>query len=433
YKRIIELKQCCAWIKNQTKLNIDICKWFFPFVFSGLALIFLYNSLYYPYFKDTIEFKNGVLTIRDYKEQNQNKHLAIIETNSSIADKTRVNPIGDWGTFGDFLGGTVNPLIGLISILLLFATWRLTSKTLDFTKEELKNSNDLLATQQFDTLFWGLMRNLENIENNIYKKNTLDNLYHAVFQDDLELVNILSSKRKLILENAEVSKYFICLYQILKNIDERIKGSSEGEKFNLQKNYVNILRSVLSTKVLQLLAVNSYEEFDMYRKYLEKYNFFEHMPFYIIGFEKALNFTLLFSLNYYNPNVFGLSKYYEKFLATSDLKLIFDNNITDLNKLFELISEKLDKSKSCTLNVGNNQFVKFYAILNNGKLNINEINNNIVEINVPGLFSKKVQLLPKEHLSFIVTEKGIEFDFSNRTYVINSFHPQVFFEKENPL
>ncbi|MFV5478429.1 putative phage abortive infection protein [Acinetobacter baumannii] len=261
----------------------------------------------------------------------------------------------------------------------------------------------------------------------------MDNLYHAVFQDDLELVNILSSKRKLILENAEVSKYFICLYQILKNIDERIKGSSEGEKFNLQKNYVNILRSVLSTKVLQLLAVNSYEEFDMYRKYLEKYNFFEHMPFYIIGFEKALNFTLLFSLNYYNPNVFGLSKYYEKFLATSDLKLIFDNNITDLNKLFELISEKLDKSKSCTLNVGNNQFVKFYAILNNGKLNINEINNNIVEINVPGLFSKKVQLLPKEHLSFIVTEKGIEFDFSNRTYVINSFHPQVFFEKENPL
>ncbi|EXB25515.1 hypothetical protein J537_2684 [Acinetobacter baumannii 1437282] len=436
YKRITELKEYCVWIKNQTKLNIDICKWFFPFIFIILALIFLYSSLYHPYFKDTLDFENGVLSIKNYKEEN--KKLTTIESHSDITNETKVNPIGDWGTFGDFVGGTLNPLIGLISILLLFATWRLTSKTLDFTKEELKNSNDLLATQQFDTLFWGLMRNLENIENNILMESKkgkiiLDDLYRDVFQKNINGKNILLSKRKLILENAEVSKYFICLYQILKNIDERLSGGSLEDKFKLQKSYANILRSVLSTKVLQLLAINSFEEFNVYRKYLEKYNFFEHMPFYIIGLEKVLNFTLLFSLNYYHENVFGASKYYEKFLANSALKLIFYNNIKDLNSLYSLIFMKVDKSKNCTLNIKSNQCIRFYVEFNNGKLNIKEVNHSVVEIDDQGLFPKKIQILPKENISFIITEKGIEFDFLDTTYVINSFHPLVLFSKENPL
>lgn len=110
-------------------------------------------------------FKNGVLSIKD-------------NSKTDILDKDKTNPIGDWGTFGDFIGGTLNPILGLISVLLLFGTWRLTSKTLDITKQE-------LSVQQFDTIFWGLLDYLKKTENQLYNliegETVLDEIYNNIF------------------------------------------------------------------------------------------------------------------------------------------------------------------------------------------------------------------------------------------------------------
>jgi len=194
YRKIISLKNLCTWIKKQTKLEIDICKWFLPSVFIFFILFFLWNSLYFPYLKENMDIKDGVIQLKDYSknESESQKKQSNQEENSYvkielIKEDLQESQIGDWGTFGDFIGGTINPIIGLISVLLLFGTWRVTSNTLDVSKKELRNSNELLSNQQFDAIFWGLFHNLKRIEEILYKTGDygqikINEIYYDVFR-----------------------------------------------------------------------------------------------------------------------------------------------------------------------------------------------------------------------------------------------------------
>ncbi|MBM5570310.1 MULTISPECIES: hypothetical protein [Deefgea] len=47
----------------------------------------------------------------------------------------------DWGTFGDFIGGTLNPIFGFISVILLFYAVTLQRKELKGTKEALESQS----------------------------------------------------------------------------------------------------------------------------------------------------------------------------------------------------------------------------------------------------------------------------------------------------
>lgn len=53
---------------------------------------------------------------------------------------------GDWGTFGDFIGGTLNPILSFLSLIALLVTIFLQSKELEHTREELTKTAD--AAQQ---------------------------------------------------------------------------------------------------------------------------------------------------------------------------------------------------------------------------------------------------------------------------------------------
>lgn len=52
------------------------------------------------------------------------------------------------GQLGDFLGGTINPLIGLITIVLLAVSILIQRKELKETSESLKNQNELMRLEQ---------------------------------------------------------------------------------------------------------------------------------------------------------------------------------------------------------------------------------------------------------------------------------------------
>ena len=65
YRVIMCLKRLCGWIKKQTKLKIDICKWFLP----CLLIVGAVYTLYYPYYKQTLEFKEGTFVIKEYPEK----------------------------------------------------------------------------------------------------------------------------------------------------------------------------------------------------------------------------------------------------------------------------------------------------------------------------------------------------------------------------
>jgi uncharacterized membrane protein len=52
----------------------------------------------------------------------------------------------DWGTFGDFIGGTLNPIFGFISVILLFYAVTLQRKELKDTKNALKSQSKSAKT-----------------------------------------------------------------------------------------------------------------------------------------------------------------------------------------------------------------------------------------------------------------------------------------------
>ncbi len=69
---------------------------------------------------------------------------------------------GDWGTFGDFIGGTLNPIFGFISVVLLFYAVTLQRKELKETKEALQSQSESAKTTTEIQLINAIHSHLEN-------------------------------------------------------------------------------------------------------------------------------------------------------------------------------------------------------------------------------------------------------------------------------
>jgi uncharacterized membrane protein len=81
------------------------------------------------------------------------------------------NAHGDWGTFGDYIGGTLNPILSFLSLIALLATIVLQSKELKLSRKELKRSasaqedtkailrkqSETLERQQFESTFFSML------------------------------------------------------------------------------------------------------------------------------------------------------------------------------------------------------------------------------------------------------------------------------------
>jgi uncharacterized membrane protein len=265
------------------------------------------------------------------------------------------NENSNWGTFGDFVGGTLNPLLsflGLLALLLTVAmqrdelekTHEVLDKQLAAQVEQLENakkvSDEQLKTQakqQFESTFFALL-NMHNqvlsdlsyeppavqnqssdiarsiMLNSINRpRSKLRNVYLAVFVRDDSYVPmnekffLLSEcKRKIQKENNQCGHYFRILYQILKFIENNAPTGNE-------KMYSNIVRALLTDDVMQLLAVNCYceDEKDTYWQYkllVENYALFEHAPFHVKydKYDEKIHPALLDAQKFYDKKAFGL-------------------------------------------------------------------------------------------------------------------------------
>ncbi|MDV7341810.1 putative phage abortive infection protein [Terasakiella sp. A23] len=65
-----------------------------------------------------------------------------------------------YGTFGDFVGGTLNPIFAFLTFLGLLYTIFMQSKELQYTREELRRSASAFEQQNFDNTFFNLMKML---------------------------------------------------------------------------------------------------------------------------------------------------------------------------------------------------------------------------------------------------------------------------------
>ncbi len=67
------------------------------------------------------------------------------------------NDKGEWGTFGDYVGGTLNPLFSLAALFALLHTIQLQNK-------QISDTNTAIEMQQFETNFFQMLDLFNNVK-----------------------------------------------------------------------------------------------------------------------------------------------------------------------------------------------------------------------------------------------------------------------------
>lgn len=214
------------------------------------------------------------------------------------------------GQFGDFLGGTLNPFLALLTVIGLCYTIHLQRVQLHDAQEQNKITTKQLYLQQFESTFFNLLDLHSKITDNLtINTSILTNLFGkgyykrtklALIQDqykskDVFLIiyyvitdfiggatNKSTNRYKEIQQshNEILGHYFRNLYHILKTIHE--SAIDETQK----KKYSNILRAQISTYELAILLINCIKDTvdnGEFRDLLVKYEFLEHIPFELTG------------------------------------------------------------------------------------------------------------------------------------------------------
>jgi len=251
----------------------------------------------------------------------------------------------DWGTFGDYVGGVLNPVFGLLSFTGLLLTIYLQGKELKEARAQFSRSADAqeksekvlqqqantLIRQQFETTFFSLLEQhnkaLESISTRVTEGavSSVDLAYDQVFDWDNE--TLVSAKKVMDRHSEGCGHYFRALYQLLKFLCVCLPGSGFGDEFDVatlrrtplnkgEKMYSNIIRSFLRVDVVQLLAVNCYcdSEENQYYKFkllVERYSLLEHMPFEVQGKQDQV---LVESIGFYDRAAFGASDYLKEII-----------------------------------------------------------------------------------------------------------------------
>ena len=203
----------------------------------------------------------------------------------------------DWGTFGDFMGGTLNPLFAFLSLIAIIYTISIQTQELEYSREELKATKEELEKsriaqeeqsdsfkmqnisikqQTFENTFFKLLEHHNVLLEELNKEIKYDGLGRA-FIGGNDLVESLKKHNK-----KTIKIYFMTLYQILKFVDQQ-NEKFNGEDFFDGKLYTNIIRATLDDGALSLLAINGViDGFEKYKILIEKYEFLEHLNIYSI-------------------------------------------------------------------------------------------------------------------------------------------------------
>lgn len=251
---------------------------------------------------------------------------------------------GDWGTFGDFLGGTLNPLLAFLSLIALLTTIKIQTYELSETRKEIRESSRALKEQSesskiqtFENTFFKMI----DVHTSIVLNISIKRFETYKFQDEKLIVkfidefieiekNIDTQDRDAIkqLHNIckvytdltifdkenkyekfydyyedKISIYYGFIYQVLEFIKDEEEKNTE---FN-SKKYVYLFRSLFTKSELTLLAYHCISKIGRkkFKALIEHFEFFEHLPI------KYLDNNLI---QKFDKNVFGKSTKWKKHL-----------------------------------------------------------------------------------------------------------------------
>ncbi|MBN1839310.1 MAG: putative phage abortive infection protein [Campylobacterales bacterium] len=252
----------------------------------------------------------------------------------------------DWGTFGDFMGGTLNPIFALFSLVAILYTIKIQTEELELSREELKATreelaksskaqqeqsdsfkiqNDSMKLQSFENTFFQLMNLFLQTREHLTMQVGNSTVYASKM--DKSKVEINDSEENYICGELrfQTGKYFsfeaikmyivllkkvyevnydafnekyegytgtycIQIYQILKFID--------NSQIYDKQFYVNLLRAQLSKEELEFLfyhCLGSIGE-QRFKPLVEQFEFFEHL---------VLNDEIQKKLTWYAESAFG--------------------------------------------------------------------------------------------------------------------------------
>ena len=294
------------------------------------------------------------------------------------------NDSATWGTFGDYLGGTLNPIISFLALIGLLYTIHQQAQEMQATREELKQAaeqqrqqveqqsrqSEIFNLQQFESTFFSLLEQhnkaVEKIEaESIFEE--LHNIYNTKIDQittrkpSEELSNSLAIKT--INQHYELKSYFNLLFQILKFISISLSKNSESNnsedskitikdfdsdnkrsKEKLSHEYINsqermysdILRSFIPNIILKLLALNclTIDKFSRDNELKTLYNFQGLLNRYALLEQLQLVFTDINKISYSHLSNGDDAIHFLILTSHADIVPAFGNN-----KIF-------DKSKS---------------------------------------------------------------------------------------
>ncbi len=236
------------------------------------------------------------------------------------------NDSATWGTFGDYLGGTLNPIISFLALIGLLYTIHQQAQEMQATREELKQAaeqqrqqveqqsrqSEIFNLQQFESTFFSLLEQ----HNKAIERIDVESIYkelHNIYNNKIDQITTrkpseeLSNKHaiKFINQHYELKSYFNLLFQILKFISISLSHNSKNSELNnsedskitikdfdsdnkiskkklsqeyitpRERMYSDILRSFIPNHILKLLALNclTIDEFSQDYELETLYNF----------------------------------------------------------------------------------------------------------------------------------------------------------------
>lgn len=191
--------------------------------------------------------------------------------------KITTNP-SYWGAFGDFIGGVLNPIFAIFTLIGLVLTIRLQMEILEVqkkelvaTREELKKSaealeiqNKTMLSQNFEGTFFRMLEKQAELLNRIefppgsgaFGSKAVRYILDRAKNKTLEGNNFLSAYEGIYKQNkSSMGPYFRNLYHTLKLIDKN-QHLADNEKYD----YSSLARAQLSSDEITLAFYNCLTE-----------------------------------------------------------------------------------------------------------------------------------------------------------------------------
>ena len=257
------------------------------------------------------------------------------------------NDSATWGTFGDYLGGTLNPIISFLALIGLLYTIHQQAQEMQATREELKQAaeqqrqqveqqsrqSEIFNLQQFESTFFSLLEQHNKVVERIEVESIYEEL-HNIYNKKIDQITTRKPSEELsnshaiksINQHYELKSYFNLLFQILKFISISLSKNSESNnsedlkitikyfdadnkrsKEKLSHEYINpqermysdILRSFIPNIILKLLALNclTIDKFSRDNESKTLYNFQGLLNRYALLEQLQLVFTDINKIN----------------------------------------------------------------------------------------------------------------------------------------